>query len=245
VLPCITAEQLAIGPLTLPVQGVLAFAGAVVGHAVFVHRATAVPMARARAEVAGIVGLVAAVVGGHVLALLQAPLTDVSWLQRVVQMQASLGALGGGAIAVIVLALRWRLSPARLLDAGAVAFACGWPLVRLGCALVHDHIGRASTGPLAVAFPGGGRYDVGLLEWLASVPLMIGLLWLSRRSPPAGVTAAALGLAFVVIRLPIEWLRVDDLAGLAGRASVLNLAALGIIVGVSLWLLRGHRTADR
>ncbi len=238
-LPHITAETFDLGFVVLPTQGLLAFIGAVIGHAVFVRQATrGVPVQRARAELAGIFGLLAAVAGGHLLATLQSPAEVSSFWARVLRMQASLGALGGGALALLLLSRFWRVSAARLLDAGAVAFACGWPLVRLGCALVHDHLGRASTGPLAVAFPDGGRYDLGLLEWLASWPLLFGVLWLARRSPPAGVTAATFGLAFVLMRLPVEVLRVPDLAGLAGRDSALNLVALLLIVVAAVGMLR-------
>ena len=123
-----------------------------------------------------------------------------------------------------------------------MAFAWGWPLVRLGCALVHDHLGRASHGPLAVAFPEGGRYDLGVLEWLASVPLLAVALWLARRDPPAGVLAGTFGLAFAATRLPVELLRVDDIGGLANRDSAVNLVALCAISGVAAVLLVRART---
>lgn len=243
-LPCLTYQQVDLLGLSLPTQGVLAFAGAVVGHTVFVRRARASARLDARqAEIAGIVGLLAAVAGGHLLAVLQQPVMDAAAWAQLIRLQASLGALGGGALILTLLGRRWQRPVPRLLDAGALAFACGWPLVRLGCALVHDHVGRASTGPLAVAFVGGGRYDLGVLEWLASLPLLAATVWLARRKLPAGVLAATFGLAFAAVRLPVEILRVDDLAGLFERASALNLAALALIVAVAVALLRRARIA--
>lgn len=241
-LPCVTSEQVSLFGFMWPTQGVLAFAGAVVGHGIFVHRAHRHgQLSRVQAELAGIVGLLAAVTGGHLLAVLQQPeLPAASW-GGVVRLQASLGALGGGALALVALTRRWRRSPATLLDTGALAFAWGWPLVRLGCALVHDHLGRLSEGPLSVAFATGGRYDLGVLEWLASLPLLAAALWLARRGPPAGVLAAAFGLAFVAIRLPLEVLRVQAPAGLGNRDSLLNLLALAVVVGVAAALLRRAR----
>lgn len=237
-LPCLTSQEIELFGLAMPTQGVLAFAGAVLGHAAFVRVALRRGrLGRAQAELAGIVGLLAAIAGGHLLAVLQQPHMDGAVWAHVIRFQASLGALGGGALALTILGRRWRRSVAALLDTGALAFAWGWPLVRLGCALVHDHMGRSSNGPLAVAFAGGGRYDLGVLEWLASLPLLVATVWLARRDPPAGVLAAAFGLAFTAARLPLELLRVDDLSSLANRGSLLNITALCIVVAVAMNLL--------
>jgi len=51
-----------------------------------------------------------------------------------------------------------------------------WTLVRAGCALAHDHIGRPTSSFLGVQFPGGTRFDLGLLECLAAA--LISILWI-------------------------------------------------------------------
>jgi len=55
------------------------------------------------------------------------------------------------------------------LDVLAYAFPFGWAWLRLGSVLVHDHPGRLTASWLGVQFPGGARYDLGLLEMLLSV----------------------------------------------------------------------------
>ena len=54
----------------------------------------------------------------------------------------------------------------RRLDIIAYAMPIGWMIGRLGCTLAHDHRGLASTSWIAVNFPEGPRYDLGLIEFL-------------------------------------------------------------------------------
>jgi len=74
-------------------------------------------------------------------------------------------AIGGSAAVVAAYCfLRRRVrAPWPYFDVLAFAFPFVWTIVRAGCALAHDHIGRASASILAVNFPGGPRFDLGLL----------------------------------------------------------------------------------
>ena len=82
---------------------------------------------------------------------------------------SSVGALAGAAGAgLLFLAITGRSF--RYFDAAALAFPPAWLLFRAGCAIVHDHPGAPSSHPLAVEFPDGRRWDLGLLELLATVP---------------------------------------------------------------------------
>jgi phosphatidylglycerol:prolipoprotein diacylglycerol transferase len=99
-----------------------------------------------------------------------------------------------------------KLNAARMwqyIDALAFVFPFAWALGRAGCAVAHDHPGMASNSWLAVQFPGGGRYDLGLLECLFMLPLMGLFLWLDRRPRPAGFY---LGLFLTVYGLFRIWL---------------------------------------
>lgn len=238
-IPELTIEHVSLLGLRLPVQGLLAVVGAVWGHGVFVRAARRVEgVGPVQAEIAGMLALVSAVVGGHVLALLQRG--DPGWpdVWAVVRLQASLGALGGGVLGLMAFGRLRGVALRPMLDAGAWAWLAGWPMVRLGCALVHDHLGPASTGPLAVAFSGGGRYDLGLLEWLASLALGLAV-WVRFRATPAnGRVAAFTGLGWVALRVPIEVLRMQSADPGAWRAAALNLAALAVIAVVCASLLR-------
>ena len=64
---------------------------------------------------------------------------------------------------------------------------------------------------MRLSFPGGARFDLGLLE-LAFVPLLIGLVvWVSRRTQRPGMISGALAIAYAVVRFPLDFLRAPDL----------------------------------
>jgi prolipoprotein diacylglyceryltransferase len=67
---------------------------------------------------------------------------------------SSIGGLIGASLTGVVF-LKATGRPLRYFDAAALAFPSAWILFRAGCALAHDHIGPASSSPLAVRFPGG------------------------------------------------------------------------------------------
>ena len=76
---------------------------------------------------------------------------------------------------------------------------------------MHDHPGRLSSSPLAVRFPGGARFDLGLFEF-ALTPLLIAVVVLvARRTRRPGAVSASLALAYAVLRFPLDALRATDL----------------------------------
>src|SRR5207245_1227221 len=80
---------------------------------------------------------------------------------------SSFGGLIGGIAGGLWVARRNGLTGARMfafMDIVAFAFPFAWIFGRTGCALAHDHIGIASSSFWAVDFPGGPRFDLGLLE---------------------------------------------------------------------------------
>ncbi len=83
--------------------------------------------------------------------------------------QGGLSSFGGFAGAALAATLYARLKKIRLWDyADAImyAFPLGLGIGRIGCFLAHLHIGRPNNSLLAVAFPGGSRLDMGLIESL-------------------------------------------------------------------------------
>ena len=105
---------------------------------------------------------------------------------------SSFGGLLGGILAA-VLFFRIRGVPlSRYGDAFAVGIPTGWAIARIGCFLVHDHPGRLTGFPLAVAFPGGARHDLGLYEAVVLFAIA-GLLWRlwARRRLEGGCSACS------------------------------------------------------
>jgi phosphatidylglycerol:prolipoprotein diacylglycerol transferase len=89
-------------------------------------------------------------------------------------------------------------------------FPVGWVFGRTGCATAHDHPGVLSDSWLAVQYPGGGRFDLGLLELLLTIPLMLAFLWLARKPRPWGFFLALGCTTYAPLRFALDFLREHD-----------------------------------
>jgi phosphatidylglycerol---prolipoprotein diacylglyceryl transferase len=162
-----------------------------------------------------------------------------------------LGALLGGA-AAIVLGARWLgLSAPRLLDAAVPWVALAQAVGRLGCLLGGCCYGIASHATWAVRYPDASspagfvtRLPVPLIE--AAALAVLALLYL--RTPAAlagllrkpGARAASYLALYALLRLPLEPLRGDAVRGvyLGGLISTAQLIACAVLLGAGLFLRR-------
>jgi prolipoprotein diacylglyceryltransferase len=121
----------------------------------------------------------------------------------------------------------------------------GGAVVRMGCFLGHHHAGRLTRLPLAVVYPGGGRFDLGLCDAILLLAIFAGVRgWRTRpgRVAAVSVTAYACG------RFAIEFLRGNDLE-LIGRRSdprylgltLVQYATVAIAALGFAWLWRQRR----
>jgi phosphatidylglycerol---prolipoprotein diacylglyceryl transferase len=130
---------------------------------------------------------------------------------------------------------RWRY-----LDLLGYAFPFGWAFLRLGCTLVHEHPGRLSSSWLAVAYPGGARYDLGFLEMLLSVVVAGAFLVLAREPRPPGFFFGWIVLCGPA-RMAMNLLRENQPRVLGVTA---DLAAGLFLTGLGVWLvLRARKQA--
>ena len=89
--------------------------------------------------------------------------------------------------------------------------APGWGIARLGCFVVHDHPGVLTHSPLAVAFPAGARYDLGLFD-AALLFALTAIVWvLDRRGALKGRLIGVLALGYGTGRFFEDFLRASDL----------------------------------
>jgi phosphatidylglycerol:prolipoprotein diacylglycerol transferase len=160
---------------------------------------------------------------------------------------SSFGGFVGAALGSWLWVRHRRASFRVFADPIAFAFPFGWLFGRLGCFVAHDHPGRVTDFPLAVADyhirggvpPWQTRHDLGLYEvfWcLAVIPLF---LWLGRRKRAPGFYLALLPLLYAPVRFGLDFLRATDIAAADTRyagltpghygAIVLALAGLGMI----------------
>ena len=158
---------------------------------------------------------------------------------------SSFGGILGGIIGGLYTANRMRFSRAetlRYFDQVAYAFPFAWLFGRLGCALAHDHLGAASRSFWAVDFPGGPRFDLGLLELLYTIPLAILFHLLGKEPRRDGLY---LGLFFTLygpVRFLLDALRTGDeryLGWTPGQYASLLCTALGAVTLITI-----HRRAS-
>ena len=104
--------------------------------------------------------------------------------------------------------------------------------------MAHDHPGIASRSFVAVDFPGGPRFDLGLLEMLFLIPMSIAWMLAWRRPRPAGTYVRATILTYAPVRFALDFLRAEDVRyGFLTPAQWIMAAAL---IGVAFYCRLHH-----
>jgi phosphatidylglycerol---prolipoprotein diacylglyceryl transferase len=165
------------------------------------------------------------------------------WLNPLSGM-SSFGALTGAAAAGFIFFRRHSI-PRRnwfiYFDAGAFAMPFAWAVARTGCYLVHDHPGIRTVSWLGVRYPGGTRFDLGLLELLFSLMLGAAFVAIDHFRPPRAFFCGVLLISYGAFRLAIESLRVDPQRYFGVSMETVTSAAL---IGAGLVTLMEMRRAS-
>ncbi|MCP3983080.1 MAG: hypothetical protein GY723_01750 [bacterium] len=216
-IPYIEEPHLVLGPISLSGFGMLVCLAVVVGFKLVVHRA---PRLGIDPEVAASVltwTLVWGFVGSHVFDVIAySPATVLRDPLELLRIWGSMSSFGG--ILSGLMAAWWVMhrrgmpldQRVAFVELVGFAFPFAWIFGRMGCAFDHHHLGVESTHWLAVAFPDGPRFDMGLLEMLYTLCIAAVFALLNRRdrTPPF-----FLGLFFVLygpVRFFLDTLRVGD-----------------------------------
>jgi len=214
-LPYFEAPSVEIGPIVLRPFPVLMSAGILTAHLIMVRRARRLGLDTGRMGDLSLTMVVVGLVGaGAFKFLYHLEVLRLDWWTIVTKHLAiaSLGGILGGLLGA-VLFFRWtHMSPDRawrFIDVAAFAFPFGWIFGRTACAVVHDHPGLRSDSWLAVAYPGGARYDLGLIEVLYFIPMIGVFLWLDRQEKPAGFFLALFLCLYGPFRIALDQLHVD------------------------------------
>jgi phosphatidylglycerol:prolipoprotein diacylglycerol transferase len=239
-LPYVEHPVLEIGAYRLQAFPLLVAAALVVQFQIVLRRAPAhgIPLAQASSLVGWAILL--GLLGAHLFELLvyqpERLLEDPIALLTPWRGISSFGGMLGGLLGMAFLMHRRRIPAAiRLRFVDCLMFALPFTLAvgRTGCALQHDHPGVSSQHWLAVRFPDGPRFDLGLLEFLYLLPVCAVFLLADRRRRPDGFW---LGLFFALYgpaRFAMDALRVGDVRYL-GWTPGQYLSVLATLAGVGI-----------
>ena len=152
---------------------------------------------------------------------------------------SSFGGFIGAALVSIIFVRIKKINFWPYADAIIYAFPLGLGIGRIGCFVTHLHIGRLSNFPLAVAFPGGSRLDMGLLESIVGF-LIFGLFfYLLHYRKWSGFYLPLTMILYGGIRFLLDFGRATDIPMADTRYIGLTPAQYGTIIlllgGVALW----------
>ncbi len=215
-IPWFVVPPLRLGPLALQPFGILAAAGVLLASRLLVRESVRRGLPPRPIEKAASWALVGGLVGGHLVHVLFYHPEEVReggllQLLKVWDGLSSTGGVFGGLIAILLFFRSRHLHFRQYADVFALAVAPGWMVARLGCFSVHDHPGILTSFPLAVAFAGGARHDLGLYDAIALAVFSLILFTLDRRHALHDRLLPLLAVLYGSSRFLLDFLRATDL----------------------------------
>jgi len=206
-----------IGELPIQPFGVLVATGVLLGAKYAEKRAVRMGISpRVVADLAAHI-IVSGFVFGHVLdSIFYYPdrvARDPLFVLQIWNGLSSFGGFTGGMIGAFIWRIRRRMSVIAVGDAAAFVFPLGWMFGRTGCFVVHDHPGRVTDFPLAVADyhvgvpPYEPRHDLGFYEVIWSATVFSMFLLLGRKPRKPGFYVGLLPVLYAPIRFGLDFLR--------------------------------------
>ncbi|MFH1077997.1 MAG: prolipoprotein diacylglyceryl transferase [Patescibacteria group bacterium] len=217
-IPWLESHLVQLGPVVVRTWGTLVATGFLIGTAIASRRAKSKGLERILLWDIAFWAFISAMVGSRIFHVL---FYDFSWYlahpwDAIDPTKPGFSIAGGilfGALAV------WVFTKIKKLDLAAYADAVAWGLPwgigigRIGCFLIHDHPGIATSLPIGVRYPDGiARHDLGLE--LSLVGFAIGILFLiADRMHLVKTPGGWVGLFLVLdglSRFFLDFLRIAD-----------------------------------
>lgn len=257
-VPFFQANIILFGPLTIQVWGLFVSLGIVVGILWARKLARQVFLSLEVVTDFGIWALIGGMIGarlGHVF-FYEWGYYFIHWQEIFFVWQggaSSLGGFLGAAIAIFVFARKRHFTWKELLpyfDVMTLSLWLAWGIGRLGCFVIHDHVGRLSNFFLAVKFPEGARFDLGLLESLLAFVIFGVFAFLFTRliKKRWGLAFQYSWFAYGVARFGLDFLRAKDIAFADVRFGFLTPMQWGILlvlVGLTIWKVYSKISANK
>jgi phosphatidylglycerol:prolipoprotein diacylglycerol transferase len=216
--PYFDIKQWHVGSVLIHPFIILVAAGYTLGYLITAHRMARKGTPREQISQLGLWMMAAGFLCSYLMALAYVPAVVVDVLHHPRKAftftwgLSSFGGFAGGLIGAAAFFRYRRIGRTErlmLLDAVGFGIPFGWALARVGCYLVHDHPGIRTMSWLGVRYPGGTRYDLGLLEVLFLLALGGVFLLLDQKPRPPGFYQVVLFLPYGIFRLFEDRLRID------------------------------------
>lgn len=238
-IPFIEWRIIALGPVQLQVWGLFAAIGVILGTGFAMRMGRRRGMDPGRIETLAFWTVLAAFVGARLFHVVfyEPGYYWVHPLDALAVWKGGLSSFGGffgAAIAFTWQARKQGFSFRKIADVTVPATVLGLGCGRIGCFLIHDHPGTMAYGLgrlIAVKYPDGPRYDLGLLLGLLDFLLFALFLILLRKRRKPGSLLVFFLLIYGPSRFLLDFLRVDD-ARLFGLTPGQYGSAILFVIGV-------------
>lgn len=156
---------------------------------------------------------------------------------------SSFGGMFGAVIAFLLMMKKRQKNKQLLLQYADVfmwASLYGWIIGRIGCLMIHDHLGKPCNCFLSIQTPDGPRLEMSLLEILSLIPLAIYFFATRKRVRPAGWSLSVIAIYYGILRFILDFFRATDLphsdARYFGLTPAQYFAMVFVVFGVGLLL---------
>jgi phosphatidylglycerol:prolipoprotein diacylglycerol transferase len=253
-----------VGEVPIDPWAILVCLGFVIGLEISRHRAVKLGLDVRDVVDGAVFTVVAGFVIGHFYTVIfyfpERLQTEGIWaLLKVWTGFSSVGGFFGAAIGSLVFyRLIRKRDYLRFADVITYGFPFGWFFGRLGCGVVHDHIGAETSMPWGMDFDrgiknfvwvdgdpypwvSGVRHELGLTEAAFMIPIMALWLYLGRKDRVPGFFLTLFFVLYAPIRFVLDFLRIDD-ATYWGLTPAQYGVAVIFVVGLAVLLKLPYRS---